>query len=160
MTFHARLGTVGDKAERMKKLAGLLASAFDTADAIAATQAAELAKADLVSGMVYEFPELQGIMGGYYAAHDGLGRAVAAAITDHYKPAGPADSIPHGAEGCIVALADKIDTLTGFWLIDEKPTGSKTLMLAPRRAWGYPHFARNRHVFGIEASIHRRFGFA
>ncbi len=136
VTFHARLGTVGDKAERMKKLAGLLASAFDTADAIAATQAAELAKADLVSGMVYEFPELQGIMGGYYAAHDGLGRAVAAAITDHYKPAGPADSIPHGAEGCIVALADKIDTLTGFWLIDEKPTGSKDPYALRRAALG------------------------
>ena len=136
VTFHASLGTVGGKAGRMKQLAGLLAPAFEGADAIAATQAAELAKADLVSGMVYEFPELQGIMGGYYAAHDGLGRAVAAAIAEHYKPAGPADSIPQGAEGCIVALADKIDTLTGFWLIDEKPTGSKDPYALRRAALG------------------------
>jgi glycyl-tRNA synthetase beta chain len=86
--------------------------------------------------MVYEFPELQGIMGGYYAAHDGLGPQVGAAIRDHYKPLGPGDAVPATAEGCVVALADKIDSLTGFWSIDEKPTGSKDPYALRRAALG------------------------
>jgi glycyl-tRNA synthetase beta chain len=87
-------------------------------------------------GMVYEFPELQGIMGGYYADNDGLGDKVAAAIRDHYKPLGPGDAIPQTPEGRAVALADKIDSLAGFWSIDEKPTGSKDPYALRRAALG------------------------
>ena len=107
-----------------------------SADKKAAKQAAQLCKADLVSGMVYEFPELQGIMGGYYAQNDGLGDAVAAAIRDHYKPLGPGDAIPETGEARAVALADKIDSLAGFWSIDEKPTGSKDPFALRRAALG------------------------
>ena len=135
ITFQAKLGTVADKSKRIAKLAATLAQAL-SADTKAATQAAELCKADLVSGMVYEFPELQGIMGGYYAQNDGLGDKVAAAIRDHYKPLGPGDAIPETVEGRAVALADKIDTLTGFWSIDEKPTGSKDPYALRRAALG------------------------
>lgn len=135
ITFQAQLGTVAAKSQRIAKLASIVAEAL-SADAEAAEQAAHLCKADLVSGMVYEFPELQGIMGGYYAQNDGLGDAVAAAIRDHYKPAGPGDAIPATAEGMAVALADKIDTLTGFWSIDEKPTGSKDPYALRRAALG------------------------
>ncbi len=102
------------------------------ADAKIATQAARLCKADLVSGMVQEFPELQGIMGGYYAPDEKIG----AAIRDHYKPLGPDDALPATPEGCVVALADKIDTLVGFWSIDEKPTGSKDPYALRRAALG------------------------
>src|SRR5947199_10746894 len=87
--------------------------------------AARLAKADLVTGMVGEFPELQGLMGRYYALEQGIDAEVAGAISDHYKPQGPSDSIPVSKIGQAVALADKLDTLVGFWVIDEKPTRSK-----------------------------------
>ena len=134
--FHAKLGSLKQKTERMENLAGLCAAAFE-ADKKTAQQAAALAKTDLLSGMVYEFPELQGIMGGYYAAAkkgelDELGKA----IYDHYKPLGPNDNIPTTPAGCVVALADKIDTLAGFWLIDEKPTGSKDPYALRRAALG------------------------
>ena len=135
ITFQAKLGTVADKSQRIAKLAESLAPAL-SADAAAAKSAAALCKADLTSGMVYEFPELQGIMGGYYAQNDGLGDDVAAAIRDHYKPLGPSDAIPASVEGMAVALADKIDTLTGFWSIDEKPTGSKDPYALRRAALG------------------------
>jgi glycyl-tRNA synthetase beta chain len=135
ITFQAKLGTVAEKSTRIAALTSVLTETLK-ADAEAARQAAALCKADLVSGMVYEFPELQGIMGGYYAQNDGLGDAVAAAIRDHYKPAGPGDAIPETPEGRAVALADKIDTLTGFWSIDEKPTGSKDPYALRRAALG------------------------
>ncbi len=135
ITFQAKLGTVADKSQRIAALAGQLSGYLD-ADEAAAQQASALCKADLVSGMVYEFPELQGIMGGYYAQNDGLGEGVAAAIRDHYKPLGPGDAIPDTAEGRAVALADKIDTLAGFWSIDEKPTGSKDPFALRRAALG------------------------
>lgn len=135
ITFQAKLGTVADKSQRIAKLAESLAPALSV-DATAAKSAAALCKADLTSGMVYEFPELQGIMGGYYAQNDGLGDDVAAAIRDHYKPLGPSDAIPASVEGMAVALADKIDTLTGFWSIDEKPTGSKDPYALRRAALG------------------------
>ena len=135
VTFQAQLGTVAQKAERIAALSGVLADALD-ADAAAARDAGRLCKADLTSGMVYEFPELQGIMGGYYAANDGLGADVAAAIRDHYKPLGPGDAIPENAAGQAVALADKIDSLAGFWSIDEKPTGSKDPYALRRAALG------------------------
>ena len=135
VTFQAKLGTVAQKAERIEKLAKTLAPALQ-ADAELSAQAGQLAKADLTSGMVYEFPELQGIMGGYYAAHDGLGDTVAAAIRSHYSPQGPDDAIPQTPEGRAVALADKLDTLAGFWSIDEKPTGSKDPYALRRAALG------------------------
>ncbi|MGI9439846.1 MAG: glycine--tRNA ligase subunit beta, partial [Parvibaculales bacterium] len=134
--FHAKLGLLGDKTKRMTNLAGLCAAAFK-ADKAVVQQAAALAKVDLLSGMVYEFPELQGIMGGYYAsAKIGKLDRVGKAIYDHYKPLGPNDNIPATPAGCVVALADKIDTLAGFWLIDEKPTGSKDPYALRRAALG------------------------
>ncbi len=135
ITFHARLGTVGDKAERMAAIAQDLASVF-TVSAECAARAARLSKADLVSGVVFEFPELQGIMGGYYAALDGEDAEIGPAIAEHYAPLGPSDAIPSSAVGHVVALADKIDTLTGFWRIDEKPTGSKDPYALRRAALG------------------------
>lgn len=135
ITFQAKLGTVGEKATRIAALAAELSPSL-SADREAAKLAAQLCKADLTSGMVYEFPELQGIMGGYYAQNDGLGDAVAAAIRDHYKPLGPGDAIPASSEGYAVALADKFDSLAGFWSIDEKPTGSKDPFALRRAALG------------------------
>ena len=134
VTFHAKLGTVSDKTDRIGKLVAYLADiesglSFEdlsqNASSEVTNQAAALCKADLVTGMVYEFPELQGIMGGYYAALQLGDDKVGNAIRDHYKPLGPNDAIPATSEGRLVAMADKMDTLAGFWLIDELPTGSK-----------------------------------
>ncbi|MCB2010610.1 MAG: glycine--tRNA ligase subunit beta [Geminicoccaceae bacterium] len=124
MVFHAELGTLRQKVGRMERLAGRLADTCG-ADEQSARQAARLAKADLVTGMVGEFPELQGVMGGYYARHEGLDERVATAIAEHYRPQGPADSLPSTAEGVAVALADKLDTLVGFFAAGIRPTGSK-----------------------------------
>ena len=135
ITFQAQLGTVAEKAARIATLSGVLAPAL-SANETAARDAGRLCKADLTSGMVYEFPELQGIMGGYYADNDGLGEVVAAAIRDHYSPLGPGDAIPQTPEGRVVALADKLDSLAGFWSIDEKPTGSKDPYALRRAALG------------------------
>ena len=135
IVFHARLGTVADKTARLENLVADLSPVLGAHDD-AAHMAARLCKADLVSGMVYEFPELQGIMGGYYAENDGLGTQVGQAIRAHYAPLGPSDAIAPTAEGCAVALADKIDTLAGFWMIDEKPTGSKDPYALRRAALG------------------------
>ncbi len=129
--FHAKLGTVLEKTQRLEKLSVSLSKALN-ANSDMAKQAARLCKADLVSSMVYEFPDLQGVMGGYYVGDEKLG----AAIRDHYRPLGPSDNIPETAEGCVVALADKIDTLMGFWKIDEKPTGSKDPFALRRAALG------------------------
>ena len=127
ITFHEKLGTQKDRVERIAELAFELAGACD-ADPQDARRAAALAKADLVSGMVGEFPELQGLMGRYYAEHVGAKPEIARAIELHYKPKGPTDVVPHADQGdavaVAVALADKLDTLVGFWAIDEKPTGS------------------------------------
>ncbi|MGV7120489.1 glycine--tRNA ligase subunit beta [Sphingopyxis sp. 550A] len=127
ITFHEKLGTVADKVERVAKLAEWLASEgiVPNCDPALARQAAELAKADLVTEMVGEFPELQGLMGGYYARAEGLPDAVADAIRDHYKPVGQGDVVPTAPVTVAVALADKLDTLTAFFAIDERPTGSK-----------------------------------
>ena len=135
ITFHAKLGTVGQKAQRISSLAGQIASDLDLNKQIA-LRAGLLCKADLVSGVVFEFPELQGIMGGYYADHDQEELGVGAAIKSHYAPLGPSDEIPPTAYGQIVALADKLDTLSGFWLIDERPTGSKDPYALRRAALG------------------------
>ncbi len=135
ITFHARLGTVADKVARVRLLAAELARAIG-ADAEAASRAALLAKADLLSGVVGEFPEVQGIMGRYYALGEGESPAVAEAIAEHYKPLGPSDRCPTAPVSVAVALADKIDTLVGFFAIDEKPTGSKDPYALRRAALG------------------------
>ncbi|MQX36439.1 glycine--tRNA ligase subunit beta [Roseospira navarrensis] len=134
--FHARLGTDHDKMERTRALAAHLAGLVPGADAALCDRAALLCKADLPSGMVGEFPELQGLMGRYYARHDGEPNAVAAAIADHYSPIGPSDRCPSAPVSVVVALADKIDTLVGFWMIDEKPTGSRDPFALRRAALG------------------------
>ncbi|MDC8753258.1 glycine--tRNA ligase subunit beta [Erythrobacter sp. sf7] len=127
ITFHEKLGTVADKVERVAKLAEWLASEgiVPNCDPALARQAAELCKADLVTEMVGEFPELQGLMGGYYATKEGLPVEVAEAIRDHYKPVGQGDEVPTAPVTVAVSLADKLDTLAQFFRIDERPTGSK-----------------------------------
>jgi glycyl-tRNA synthetase beta chain len=126
ITFHDKLGTVADKVERVAKLARWLCEEGIVAgDPALAEQAARLCKADLVTEMVGEFPELQGLMGGYYAAKEGLPQEVSDAIRDHYKPVGQGDDVPTAPVTVAVSLADKLDTLAGFFVIDEKPTGSK-----------------------------------
>ncbi len=134
ITFHAKLGSVADKVARMEKLA--VALAIPGAEAKDVALAAQVAKADLVTGMVGEFPELQGIMGGYYARHEKLPPAVASAIGEHYSPLGPSDACPSAPVSVAVALADKLDTLVGFFGIDEKPTGSKDPYALRRAALG------------------------
>jgi glycyl-tRNA synthetase beta chain len=133
--FHAKLGSVLEKVERVEKLA-LELSTKTNADPANVRRAAQLAKADLSTGMVGEFPELQGIMGRYYALHDGETREVADAIAEHYSPLGPSDRCPSAPISVTVALADKIDTLAGFFAIDEKPTGSKDPFALRRAALG------------------------
>jgi glycyl-tRNA synthetase beta chain len=133
--FHAKLGTVADKVERIVLLAGDLADRLQT-DRRQAMDAARLAKADLSSGMVGEFPELQGIMGRYYALAEGKPASVADAIAQHYTPAGPDDACPSAPVSVAVAIADKLDTLTGFFSIDERPTGSKDPFALRRAALG------------------------
>jgi glycyl-tRNA synthetase beta chain len=135
VTFHAKLGTLAERVERIAALAREIAPLVG-ADADEAEKAAKLAKADLASGMVGEFPELQGVMGGYYARAFGHPDAVADAVRDHYKPQGPADSVPTAPLTVAVALADKLDTLVGFFAIDEKPTGSKDPFALRRAALG------------------------
>ncbi len=122
--FHARAGTMHDRAYRIALLAMLLAEILQF-DVVRSQRAGLLAKADLASGVVGEFPELQGVMGYYYARHDGEDGEVAGAIRDHYKPLGPADQVPQAPLSIAVALADKIDSLVSLWRAGEKPTGSK-----------------------------------
>ena len=138
ITFHEKLGTVADKVERVAKLAEWLATEgiVPNCDPALARQAAELCKADLVTEMVGEFPELQGLMGGYYARAEGLPHAVADAIRDHYKPVGQGDEVPTAPVAVAVALADKLDTIRSFFAIDEKPTGSKDPFALRRAALG------------------------
>ena len=138
ITFHEKLGTVADKVERVAKLARWLGeeAIVKGADPDEVEQAAKLAKADLVTEMVGEFPELQGLMGGYYARAEGLSDAVADAIRDHYKPVGQGDEVPIAPVTVAVSLADKLDTLVGFFAVDERPTGSKDPFALRRGALG------------------------
>ncbi|MCW8951073.1 MAG: glycine--tRNA ligase subunit beta, partial [Rhodospirillales bacterium] len=136
MVFHAKLGTTSDKVTRIGALAQALCAFIPGADKAKAARAAELCKADLVSGMVGEFPEVQGIMGRYYALDGGEDANVANAIAEHYAPQGPNDDCPTAPVSVALALADKIDTLVGFWTIDEKPTGSKDPFALRRAALG------------------------
>ncbi|MFN3230400.1 MAG: glycine--tRNA ligase subunit beta, partial [Asticcacaulis sp.] len=135
VTFHARLGSMKARVERIVTLATWLAPKLGV-DADLAARAARLAKADLASGMVGEFPELQGIMGGYYAREAGLEAALADAVRDHYRPQGPSDTVPTAPLSVLVALADKLDMLVSFFAIDEKPTGSKDPFALRRAALG------------------------
>ncbi|MCB1334451.1 MAG: glycine--tRNA ligase subunit beta [Roseivivax sp.] len=135
VTFHNQLGSQQDRIVRIAALARALAPRVG-ADPDLAEQAAQVAKADLSSEMVYEFPELQGLMGRYYAEASGLPAEVAAACQAHYSPLGPSDDVPTAPVSVAVALADKLDTLTGFWAIDEKPTGSKDPYALRRAALG------------------------
>ena len=135
VVFHEKLGTQGERVERIEALARELAPRV-LADPGLAARAAHLAKADLATEMVGEFPELQGLMGRYYALAQGEERSVADAIEEHWKPQGPNDRIPTAPVSIAVALADKLDTLVGFWAIDEKPTGSKDPYALRRAALG------------------------
>ena len=182
VTFHAKLGTLAERVERIAALAREIAPLVG-ADPDQAEQAARLAKADLASGMVGEFPELQGVMGGYYARlapapalqadpphkgegddadlppldgeggreADGWGDAIADAIRDHYKPQGPNDAVPTAPLTVAVALADKLDTLVGFFAIDEKPTGSKDPFALRRAALGVIRLVLEN---GVRISLH------
>ena len=135
MVFHAKLGTQFARVERLVKLAAEIAPKVG-ADVERTKRAAMLAKADLVTGMVGEFPELQGLMGRYYAAAQGEPSDIANAVEMHYKPLGPTDKVPTEPVSIAVALADKLDLLTGFWAIDEKPTGSRDPFALRRAALG------------------------
>ena len=135
VTFHEKLGSQADRVERIKKLSVQL-SEKTGADASLCERAASLCKADLMTEMVYEFPELQGLMGRYYAERAGEDASVVTAMEDHYKPQGPSDDVPTDKVAATIALADKLDTLMGFWSIDEKPTGSKDPYALRRAALG------------------------
>jgi len=138
VVYHGKLGSQGARVERVREIARAIAAELgdpglvDKADA-----AARLAKADLVTDMVGEFPELQGIMGGYYARHDGLGEEIADAIEDHYKPRFAGDALPRNRTGLVVALADKLETLVGLFGVGQVPTGDKD------------PFALRRHALGV-----------
>lgn len=152
ITFHEKLGTVADKVERVAKLARWLVEEgiVKGANADDAERAARLAKADLVTGMVGEFPELQGIMGGYYARAQGEADAVADAVRDHYKPVGQGDDVPTAPVTVAVSLADKLDTVRSFFAIDEKPTGSKDPFALRRAAIGIIQIVTTNSLrFGI-----------
>jgi len=135
IVFHEKLGTQGERIRRIERLAAEIAPLVG-ADVEKAKRAAHLAKADLLTDVVGEFPELQGVMGKYYALAQGEDASVAAASEEHYKPQGPNDRVPSDPVSVAVALADKIDTLVGFWAIDEKPTGSKDPYALRRAALG------------------------
>lgn len=145
VTFHAKLGTQGERVARIRELAKQLAPVIG-ADVALVDRAVVLAKADLRTEAVGEFPELQGLMGRKYAALQGEPSSVAAAIEDHWKPNGPSDRLPEDKVGLTVALADKLDTLIGFWIIDEKPTGSKDPFALRRAALGVVRMLLERNV--------------
>jgi glycyl-tRNA synthetase beta chain len=145
VTFHAKLGTQGDRVKRIQALAKNLAPIVGADEALV-DRAAVLAKADLRTEAVGEFPELQGLMGRRYAALQGEDESVAIAIEDHYRPQGPSDRVPEDKVAITVALADKLDTLIGFWAIDEKPTGSKDPYALRRAALGVVRIILERKV--------------
>ena len=154
--FHARLGSVLDKVARMERLAETLTEFIPRAEKAKVVRAAELAKADLSTGMVGEFPELQGVTGRYYARHDGEPSEVAEAIAEHYSPLGPNDRCPSAPVSVAVALADKIDSLVGFFSIDEKPTGSKDPYALRRAALGTIRLILENHLRVPLAQVFRQ----
>jgi glycyl-tRNA synthetase beta chain len=145
IVFHEKLGTQGERIKRIERLAAEIAPLVG-ADVEKTKRAAHLAKADLLTEVVGEFPELQGLMGKYYALAQGEEASVAAASEEHYKPQGPADRVPTDPVSVAVALADKIDTLVGFWAIDEKPTGSKDPYALRRAALGVIRIVLERRI--------------
>ena len=145
IVFQAQLGTQGVRARRIVSLAGVVAPLV-SADTVLAERAAMLAKADLTTGMVGEFPELQGIMGGYYAQHDGEDPAVSEAVRDHYAPRGAADTVPTAPVSVCVALADKLDQLAAFFAIGQKPTGSGDPYALRRAALGVIRIIRENRL--------------
>ena len=164
VTFHAKLGSQADRIDRIADLAREIAPLVGAKPDLAA-EAARIAKADLASEMVYEFPELQGTMGKYYARAAGHDDGVPEACEEHYSPLGPSDAVPTAPVSVAVALADKIDTLTGFWAIDEKPTGSKDPYALRRAALGVIRLVlendcRTKLVPLIDRHIQSRFGFS
>ncbi|HEY1632200.1 MAG TPA: glycine--tRNA ligase subunit beta [Rhizomicrobium sp.] len=136
IVFHAKLGTQYERVERIEELAGEIAQKIG-ADPVKARRAARLTKADLTTGVVGEFPELQGVMGRYYALHDGEDADVADAVRDHYKPVGAGDAVPADNVSVAVALADKLDQMTSFFAVDERPTGSGDPFALRRAALGF-----------------------
>jgi glycyl-tRNA synthetase beta chain len=145
VVYHNKLGTQGERIERVRAIAKVIGAQLgDDHLAHEADRAAELAKADLLTDMVGEFPELQGIMGRYYALNDGLGQEIADAIEDHYKPRFAGDTLPRGPLGIVVALADKLETLAGLFAIGQLPTGDKD------------PFALRRHALGIVRMLMER----
>ncbi|GLK47046.1 glycine--tRNA ligase beta subunit [Brevundimonas intermedia] len=146
VTFHAKLGTLAERVERIERQARTLGRQLNISPALSG-EAAKLSKADLASSMVGEFPELQGTMGGYYARLAGYDDAVADAIRDHYKPLGPNDSLPVGGVSTVVALADKLDMLMSFLAIGEKPTGSRDPYALRRAALGVIRIILERDAF-------------
>ena len=146
ITFHAKLGSQGERVRRLERLAEEIAPHVGAGPALA-RDAARLAKADLVTGMVGEFPELQGVMGRYYALHDGEDPLVADAIRDHYAPKGPADAVPTAAVSIAVALADKLDQLVGFFAIGERPTGAGDPYALRRAALGIIRIIRENGLW-------------
>ncbi|MBX9992833.1 glycine--tRNA ligase subunit beta [Phreatobacter oligotrophus] len=156
VVFHEKLGTQGERVDRIRALARHIAPLV-SADPDLAERAAELAKADLMTEVVGEFPEVQGLMGRKYALLQGEHDSVAAAIEDHYKPQGPSDRVPTDKVAVAVALADKLDTLVGFWAIDEKPTGSKDPFALRRAALGVIRLVLEN---GLSISLRGAFKFA
>ena len=153
ITFHAKLGTQGERVRRLRRLARIIAPLVG-ADSALAERAAELAKADLVTGMVGEFPELQGVMGRYYALHDKEPAEVADAIREHYAPKGPSDAVPVAPVSIAVALADKLDQLVGFFAIGEKPSGSGDPYALRRAGRGIIRIIRENELrFGLKRVI-------
>jgi glycyl-tRNA synthetase beta chain len=160
--YHAMLGSLRDKVVRMEMLADFLSCRVPGADAGRSRRAVRLAKADLSTGMVGEFPELQGVMGRYYALNDGEHPAVAEAIAEHYKPLGPHDACPRAADSIVAALADKIDSLVAFFAVGEKPTGSRDPFALRRAALGTIRLiVENRLRLSLSAAFkHAREGLA
>lgn len=157
IVFHAKLGTVAERVLRMRGLAREVSTSIAGCDVTLADRAAQIAKADLVSNMVFEFTELQGLMGKYYAENDGEKPEVAQAIAEHYAPAGPSDMCPTAPVSVAVALAEKLDTLAGFFTIDEKPTGSKDPFALRRAALGVIRLVLEN---GLRLPLRRIFNFA
>lgn len=159
ITFHEKLGTVADKVERVAKLARWLCEEGIVAgDPDMAEQAARLCKADLVTEMVSEFPELQGLMGGYYARAEGLRDEVADAIRDHYKPVGQGDDVPTTPVTVAVSLADKLDTVCAFFAINERPTGSKDPFALRRQSLGIMELIQKNNLrLGLHPIVSNQF---
>ncbi|WP_417828176.1 glycine--tRNA ligase subunit beta [Thalassospira sp.] len=157
IVFHAKLGSLAERVTRLRGLARELSADITNCDVKLADRAAEIGKADLVSQMVFEFTELQGLMGKYYAENDGEAPEVANAIAEHYAPAGPSDMCPTAPVSVALALAEKLDTLAGFFAIDEKPTGSKDPFALRRAALGVIRLVLEN---GLRLPLRRIFSFA